>query len=277
MIDLHTHTNESDGTLSPQQLVEEAAAIGLEALAITDHDTFAGYDKAVPHARAVGLDLVCGIELSTKLNGKTVHLLGYWVKEPPTNGFRTWILDLQESRRDRNRRLIARLRSLGLDLTLEEVEARGRNMTGRPHFAKVMVEKGCVPTLQAAFDEYLDESAKGYVDRTEPQLREGIDRIQGSGGIASIAHPVRIGKLTPEQSKVLVGEMKEAGLAAIEVYHSDHRPEDERLYLDLAAHYGLEITGGSDFHGEIKPGVLLGTGPGTLSIPRSVLDRLRER
>lgn len=276
MIDLHTHTNESDGSLSPVELVDEAVAAGLEALAISDHDTLAGYDKALPYARERGLDLVCGIELSTKLNGRTVHLLGYFIKQPPGQAFRDWICEMQESRRDRNRRLAARLQSLGMDITIEEVERRGRSMTGRPHFAKVMVEKGYVGNIQEAFDEFLDESAKGYVDRREPALGEGIRRIREGGGISSIAHPIRIGKHRPEEMRRLVGQMKELGLSAIEVYHSDHKECDIKAYAEMARDYCLGVTGGSDFHGEAKPGVRLGVGTGSLSIPRSVLDRLRE-
>lgn len=277
MIDLHTHTNESDGSLDPANLVEEAVQANLDALAITDHDTLSGYDKAVPHAVRAGLELLCGIELSTKLNGKTVHLLGYFLNAPPAPAFRTWILEMQESRRDRNRRLIARLQSLGIGMTLEEVERRGRNMTGRPHFAKVMLEKGYVRTIQEAFDEYLDESAKGYVDRHEPTLAEGIERIKSGGGLTSIAHPVRIGRLSPEQMRTVVTQMKEQGLDAIEVYHSDHRAADVAQYLDLSRELNLRISGGSDFHGEAKPGIRVGVGPGSLHIPREVLERLRAR
>src|SRR5438105_723047 len=167
MIDLHSHTTESDGTFSPAQLVEEARRIAVRILGITDHDTFSGYDKALPLARQGGLELVCGIELSTKLHAHSVHLLGYFVSSS-TDGlgdFRTWIADLQASRRDRNIRLIARLRELGLDITLDEVEARGGGMTGRPHFAQVLIEKGYVKSMQQAFDDDLDESAKGYVRR----------------------------------------------------------------------------------------------------------------
>src|SRR5436190_22230497 len=135
MIDLHSHTTASDGTFSPAELVEEAQRVGLRALGITDHDTFSGYDQALPLARAAGVDLVCGIELSTKLHGHSVHLLGYFLGTSVLADFRTWVLDLQAARRERNIRLVARLRELGFDVTLEEAEARGRGMTGRPHFA----------------------------------------------------------------------------------------------------------------------------------------------
>jgi 3',5'-nucleoside bisphosphate phosphatase len=275
LIDLHSHTTESDGTSTPEQLIETAIASGLEALAITDHDTFSGYDAAMAPARDAGFELVCGIELSTKLQSRTVHLLAYFVGRPPSPEFREWLGRMQASRRDRNRRLAARLQALGLDITLEEVEARGRNMTGRPHFARVMVEKGHVASIQDAFDEYLDESAKGYVDREEPTLAEGIQRVISGGGIPSIAHPIRLPR-AGEDMNALTSEMRDMGLQAIEAYHSDHRPSDVALYLGLAERYGLAVTGGSDFHGEVRPAVRLGSGvDGNLSVPYEVLDRLR--
>jgi predicted metal-dependent phosphoesterase TrpH len=275
LIDLHTHTNESDGTCTPEELIRHAAAINLEGLAITDHDTLKGYNAAVPLAAEAGLDLVCGIELSTKLKGRSVHLLGYFPPDGPSQDFREWIRLMQESRRDRNVRLAARLASLGVPVSLPEVEAKGRGMTGRPHFAQVMVEKGYVTNVRQAFDDYLDESAKGYVERMEPKLDEGIGRIRSGGGIAVLPHPVRAG--TEEKLERLLPWLCEMGLEGIEVYHSDHGPAEEQYFLALARRFGLLVTGGSDFHGDLKPGIALGTGPGNLRIPRRVLEDLRER
>jgi predicted metal-dependent phosphoesterase TrpH len=144
-------------------------------------------------------------------------------------------------------------------------------MTGRPHFAQIMVEKGYVGSLRQAFDEYLDESATGYVFRREPQLAEAVARIREAGGIASLAHPVRVNGDIP----ALLPELCDAGLNAIEAYHSDHERKDVELYLGLAARYALLVTGGSDFHGSVKPGVRLGTGcNGNLDVPREVFERL---
>jgi 3',5'-nucleoside bisphosphate phosphatase len=272
LIDLHSHTDESDGTYSPAELVDAARDAGVDVLGITDHDTFAGYDAALPHAARAGVELVCGIELSTKLHGHSVHLLGYFMKPGELGPFREWVLEMQASRRERNVRLVARLRELGIDITLEEAESRGRGMTGRPHFAQIMVEKGYVANLRQAFDDYLDESAKGYVHRIEPQFGASVERIRQSGGIASLAHPVRVNGDVP----VLLPELCEAGLNAIEAYHSDHGPEEVDLYVGLARKYGILVTGGSDFHGAVKPGVRLGTGSdGNLSVPREVLERMK--
>jgi 3',5'-nucleoside bisphosphate phosphatase len=273
LIDLHSHTNESDGTHSPQELIEEAKSAGVEVLGITDHDTFSGYDEAVVPARDAGVDLLCGIELSSKLHGRSVHLLGYFPQARSSFAtLRDWVLDQQASRRDRNVRLVARLRELGFDIRLEEAEALGRGMTGRPHFARLMVEKGYVADLRQAFDDYLDESATGYVDRREATFAEAVERIRTAGGIASLAHPIRVNG----DVAALMPELCDAGLNAIEAYHSDHGPKDVEMYLRIAEKYGLLVTGGSDFHGAAKPGVRLGTGcDGNLSVPRDVVDRLR--
>ena len=273
LIDLHTHTNESDGSCSPRELIEAAEYAGVDALGITDHDTFAGYDQAREAARSAGLTLVCGIELSTKLHGHSAHLLGYFPRGNGLAGFRQWIRGMQASRRERNVRLAARLRELGFDIRVEDAEARGRGMTGRPHFAQIMVEKGYVANFRQAFDEYLDESKKGYVYRREPSFAEGVARIREAGGVASLAHPARVNGDVP----ALLPELCAAGLNAIEAYHSDHSPGETELYLGLARRYGLKVTGGSDFHGDLKPEVRLGSGcHGNLDIPREVLEQLRQ-
>ena len=272
MIDLHSHTNESDGSSSPQQLIDEAFRAGVEVLGITDHDTLTGYDLARDAAREAGVELICGIELSTKLHGKSVHLLGYFPSEDALGPFRAWVLEQQASRRERNGRLAKRLRDLGLDVTLDEAEALGKGMTGRPHFAKLLVDKGYVANLRQAFDDYLDESAKGYVYRREPGFSEGVGAICQAGGIASLAHPIRV----HEDVTALMPELCAAGLNALEAYHSDHGQAETELYLQLARRYGLLVTGGSDYHGTLKPDVRLGTGcDSNLRVPPEVVDALK--
>lgn len=213
-----------------------------------------------------------------------MHLLGYFVHSPPAREFRQWLHGLQESRRDRNRRLIERLRSLGVEISLEEVQAKGRSMTGRPHFAKVLVEKGYVATIDEAFEQYLDESAKGYVQRQEVPMYEGIERVKQAGGITSLAHPIRVsrrvergdGHAKQDDLDPWVSELREMELSALEVFHSDHRPPDVVRFQDMARRFDLAVTGGSDFHGANKPRIELGRGfEGNLKVPRSVLDRLR--
>jgi predicted metal-dependent phosphoesterase TrpH len=271
MIDLHSHTDQSDGTLTPAELIGEAVRVGLDALSITDHDTFAGYDAAIPFAADAGLELICGIEVSTRYRGVSVHLLGYFPNQPPSEELRAWLTHLQEMRRERNVRLIAKLQSLGLDITLPEVETMGRTLTGRPHFARVLVDKGYATDIQNAFDRYLDESAPGYVYRQEVPIEEAIERILKSGGVASLAHPVRVAKNNWEKLALYVEDLAGYGMRAIEVYHSDHSPENVSYYQSLAERFQLGMTGGSDFHGANKPKIALGS----VAIPDDTLEKLK--
>jgi predicted metal-dependent phosphoesterase TrpH len=276
MIDLHSHTDRSDGTFTPAELIAEARRIGLEAIAITDHDTLAGYDLALPLAEAAGFDLLCGIELSTRFHGGSVHLLGYFPKGDPGPEFRSWLSSLLASRRERNGRLIENLRALGIDITLNEVEREGKSLTGRPHFARVLVAKGYARDLTHAFDEYLGESSRTFAQRQEVPIAEAIAHIRKAGGIASMAHPARVARNHWETLKTWVGELAGAGMQAIEVHHSDHSPEGVAYYASLAEGYGLAMTGGSDFHGANKPQIRLGTGRNcNVHVPYELLRRLR--
>jgi predicted metal-dependent phosphoesterase TrpH len=279
VIDLHSHTNESDGTFTPLELVELAHQSGVEALAISDHDTFAGYDQALPEARSRGLDLVCGIELTTRVPGakaRTVHLLGYFLRQPPTAEFRAWLDELLAGRRDRNQRLVASLRGKGVEIELGEVERLGRTLTGRPHFARVLIDKGYATNYEEAFRRYLGESAPTYVERYAPYVAVGIKRVLEAGGLPVLAHPIRLGIHDVKAEEIFIGELRDAGLRGIEVFHSDHRPTDMERYGAVARKYNLLVTGGSDFHGDVKPQISLGTGyQGNLNIPITVLNDLR--
>lgn len=284
MIDLHTHTDRSDGSTDAGDLVCLAVREGIEALGIADHDTLAGYDAAAPVAAEEGLELVCAVELSTrpsesKSNGKrqpSVHLLGYWLLSPPSSEFRCWLESQQESRRRRNLDLVAKLEQLGVPVSLDEAEVYGRNQVGRPHFARVLCDKGYVSNMQQAFDLYLADEAKASVERDEPSLEAGIQRIVESGGMASLAHPVRL----PQRGSELVGLLQrliDVGLQGIEVFHSEHTSADTAEYSELARRLDLIPTGGSDFHGENKPRIRLGSGiDSNISLSYSFLENMRE-
>jgi 3',5'-nucleoside bisphosphate phosphatase len=283
MIDLHTHTDRSDGSTAPGELIRQACAAGLEALAIADHDTLAGYDAAAPFAAEKGLELICAVELSTRpeqqrTNGKrerSVHVLGYFLQSPPAPAFRKWLETQQASRRQRNIDLIAKLHELGVDISLEDAEVYGRNQVGRPHFAKVLLDKGYVSNLQEAFDVYLADDAQAAVERDEPTLEEGIRRIVDAGGLASLAHPVRLPQ-RGDSLAALLERLIEAGLRAVEVFHSEHTASDTQAYAELARRYDLVPTGGTDFHGDHKPGVRLGTGiDRNVSLPYELLENMR--
>jgi predicted metal-dependent phosphoesterase TrpH len=264
--------------------VRQASAMGLEALAIADHDTLAGYDVAGSFAAEHGLELICAVELSTrpdrpKTAGKresSVHVLGYWPLSPPTAEFRNWLTTQQASRRQRNVDLMAKLNRLGVEISLADAEVYGRNQVGRPHIARVLLDKGYVSTLQQAFDVYLADDAQAAVERDEPALEEGIQRIHAGGGIPSLAHPVRL-RRSAEELAELVERLLAAGLRGIEVFHSEHTSADCEQFAGLARRFGLIPTGGSDFHGDNKPAVRLGTGiDDNLSISYDVLDRMRQ-
>lgn len=283
LIDLHTHTDRSDGSTPPCDLVRQAQAEGLRALAIADHDTLAGYDAAAPMAADCGVELVCAVELSTRPNenregGKrerSVHVLGYWLLSEPTAEFRRYLETQQASRRKRNVDLVAKLQQLGVSITLEDAEVYGRNQVGRPHFARVLLEKGYIKNLQEAFDVYLADEAKAGVERDEPTLNEGIRRIKEGGGIASLAHPIRLPQRGSDLER-LVEDLSDAGLDGIEVYHSEHSAADCAEFAAVACRFGLISTGGSDYHGDNKPGIRLGTGiDGNLRLSYGFLEEMR--
>ena len=279
-VDLHAHTDASDGSLSPAELVQLAVSLGLDALAITDHDTFSGYHAAVPLARAANLDLICGIELNTRLqvpgrSHRTLHLLAYFLASPPGEQFLNWIKKLQEDRRDRNARLVAALRGAGVEITLEEVERIGRSMTGRPHFARLLIRKGYAKDHEDAFERYLGEDAPTYVEREAMDVEEVIAEVLAGGGMPVIAHPIRL--MLPEQitERDVIDRLQRGGLVGLEVYHSDHSPKRQEYYLELARSLHLVPTGGSDFHGRAKPDVKLGRGRDNVRVPAAVLENMR--
>ncbi len=271
MIDLHSHTDHSDGSCTPPDLLALAAGAGLRALAITDHDTLSGYDEARLCPKPDSLELIAGIEITCKHGSDNIHLLGYFPRSDPGDRFRAWLKQTHGHRADRNRRLVARLQEMGVEIRIEEVEALGRTMTGRPHFARVLIAKGYVRTMEEAFTRYLGEHASAFVERQGPGLVEAVEHIRLAGGISSLAHPVRI-EFPSEQAELdFLEAMKQAGLTAIEAFHTDHSPADSERYLALARRYGFAVTGGSDFHGSNKSGTRLG-------IPRvayEVLEKLR--
>lgn len=283
-IDLHTHTDQSDGTSTPGELVRQALAVPLRALAITDHDTFAGYEQAAPVAREAGLELVRGIELSTRLNltgrhgrPSNAHLLGYFLHGEPSLEFRGWLGLQRENRDRRNIALIAKLRSLGVEITLDEVRQAGRNQTGRPHFANVLVSKGYALNQRQAFDFYLADEARGSVEREQVPVAEGLRRLREGGAVPVLAHPIRLPFL-PDDARTLdlLGQLKEQGLEGLECQHSEHSPADVAVFQSLARKLGLKETGGSDYHGGNKPDIDLGTGRnGNVQVEYRLLESMR--
>lgn len=248
-IDLHTHSNRSDGTDSPAELIEKAKATGLDVVALTDHDATEGWREASRAARRVGIRLVKGMEMSCRLEGKSIHLLGY--DFDPAN--RPLLAELKHVIDGRNSRLPTTLERLrGVGIAIEEQDVRrwsGKaSSLGRPHVADALVELGVVADRDEAFDKYLMPGRPGYVDRYATDLFEAIGLINAAGGVAVIAHPWARGShrvLTPTR----IGELRDAGLKGIEVDHNDHDAEARASLRQIARDFGLVQTGSSDYHG----------------------------
>jgi 3',5'-nucleoside bisphosphate phosphatase len=275
LVDLHTHTFESDGTDSPVQLIEKAANLGIRVLAITDHDTLSAHDQAAPKAEELGVRLVRGVEISTKANGRNVHLLAYWFHSAPPEAFRLWLGEMLEYRRERNRKLAERLQALGIPIELAEAEALGRTITGRVHFAKVLIAKGYAKTINEAFNKYIGEDAPGFVMMEDPKTPVAVRKVREHGGVPVIAHPIRLGMKDPEVEEAFIREQVDSGLLGLEVIHSDQAGQARDRYRAMARRYGLAPSGGSDYHGDIKPNVRLGSGvEGNVSVPPEWVDAL---
>ena len=247
MIDLHLHTTASDGWLTPAELVARANQAGLTTLSVTDHDTVAAYPDVTDAARSANIRVVPGIEITSIDEGRDVHLLGYFF-DPVSAALGTFLETQRGLRVARVREIGLRLSTLGMQVDVEAVLQGAANRpgssVGRPQLARALVAAGYVESVQDAFDQWLASGKPAYVPRIGPSPATVIDVIHEAGGVASFAHP----GVTKRDG--LISALVDRGLDAIEVYHSDHAPEDERIYQSLATRLGILISGGSDFHGE---------------------------
>ncbi|MFC1829865.1 PHP domain-containing protein [Thermodesulfobacteriota bacterium] len=279
-IDLHVHSTASDGSLSPLEILETARDLQLGAVAITDHDTIDGSKEALAAEIPPGLKFLTGVEISAtppppfSFPG-SMHILGYAIRldDPALNQ----ALDLlQDSRKNRNPRIVDRLNNLGVDITLDEVlkEIGGNGQLGRPHIARLMVKKGFAESINNAFDRYLATGKPAYVDKFRIDSARAIEIIKGAGGIPVLAHPFLIQTETNIILEDLVLTLKSMGLMGIEVYYPEHTPEHIEQYTALANRHELLITGGTDFHGSLKPDIQMGTGKGNLHIPYALYEKL---
>lgn len=274
-LDLHVHTTHSDGSSTPAEVVHLARRAGVTALAITDHDITTGVAEAATTGQELDIEIIPGIEISSTLGDSELHVLGYFLN-PPDPGLNERLTVLRESRHRRNPQIIERLQTLGIEITYEEVRAlAGTDSVGRPHIARILMEKGVVGTAQEAFDRFLAEGKPAYVPRVLPSPAEAVQWIKAARGLAVLAHPTWI-KATTGTLADLVRLLKVDGLDGMEVHYSTHTPRQTREYLDLAKRLGLLVTGGSDFHGLTKPDIQVGIGRGTLHIPDTLLRKLKE-
>lgn len=285
VIDLHTHSNVSDGSETPGRIPELAAQAGCSAVALSDHDSLAGLAEAGRAARALGIELVPACEVScrkppvsggARVSG-SVHVLCYFV-EDGDGPLQQELRALRQDRRRRNEALVARLADLGVPVSWEEVvaEAGGEEGVGRPHFARILVRHGAAHDVQDAFDQWLADSGAAYVPKARLDAADVARLARASGGVAVLAHPLSLG-LEPAVLASVVGELAEAGLSGIEAVYGNYQPDERRMLSAMAADAGLVATGGSDFHGTFKPDLSVGTGCGDLDVPDAVLEALAER
>lgn len=274
-IDLHTHSTSSDGSLTPTELVELARTVRLDAIALTDHDTLEGIPEAAEAAERLGVELIPGVELSLAWDRGGMHMVVLWL-EPGPGPLQDRLAELQDARNGRNARIIDRLNELGLEITLDEVETEaGGGSVGRPHFAAVMVRKGYVPDIRAAFDDYLANGRPAYMPRYRLQPEEAIDLARRSGGVPILAHAHTLGLDNQREVEELLERLVAAGLVGIESHYGSYDSQERAGYEAMASRFGLLSSGGSDFHGTYKADVALGTGSVGVAVPTEILEPLR--
>lgn len=272
--DLHTHTQASDGMNEPAENVRLAYEKGLSAVAITDHDTVSGVQEAMEAGARYGITVVPGVEISTMAGGKDIHILGYYV-DTEDRVFLDRLTNLRNTRNERNEKIIANLRRLGIEISMEEViSGLGRDLKpdesiGRPHIADTLVRKGFASDMRDAFDRYLAHGAPAYAPQPRISPQEACNWIREARGTAVLAHPGLYG-----DDELVRSILEQSNLSGIEVFHSDHGTEEEHRYLKLAEEFGLIITAGSDYHGERQGAVFHGD-IGGRRIAEHVLEQLK--
>ncbi len=274
-IDLHTHSTCSDGLLTPTALLALAARRGLAAVALTDHDTVAGLPEALAQGRVTGVEVLAGIEISSSLDGASLHILGYGFNhEHP--GFLTFLERLQQARRNRNQGILERLQALGIVITCEELTQIAGDQVGRPHFARLLAKKGLAKNTQDAFARYLKRGGPAFVEHTKPQADEVISIIAEANGLAVLAHPA-CSDPGLEKIPALVARLKDFGLAGLEAFYPTHSQKVCRVLQTLATQHGLLLSGGTDYHGDAHSVTPLGGNSKTVRIPLQLLHDIKQR
>ena len=276
MIDLHSHSIFSDGSSTPEELVELAEQGGLAALALTDHDTTDGLPRFLAAGDNSSVETVAGIELSAEFGAVTFHILGYFF-DPANEALQTALKWVREGRTERNVQILEKLNRLGYNLTHDDIRKHaGDDLVGRPHFAAALIEKGHFKHKDKIFQQLLGKGKAAYVDRQRLTPETCVELICKAGGVAVIAHPGQM-KLTARSLRRLVKQLKNHGLGGIEVWHPIHKPYQMASYLRICEDFNLVATGGSDFHGKLTPDLSLGRGFGDLCVPDAALEMLRRR
>lgn len=286
IVDLHVHSTKSDGTLTPTELVNYAIEKGLSAFALTDHDTTEGIDeafeaaakhnKAIAHGEKDGipLEIIPGIEFSTEYLGKDIHILGLYI-DYNSSAFKEKIQAFVDSRILRNQKMCASLASDGIDITYEKLLAENRGaVITRSHYAKYLLNHGYTTSMKEAFERYIGDHCKHFIPREKITPMQAVELIREVGGLSFLAHPT-LYHMSDRVLEGLITELKEAGLSGIEAVYSTYTQGEEAQMRKFASKYDLLISGGSDFHGTIKPKLDLAVGYGKLFIPESILTDIK--
>jgi len=272
-IDLHTHSTASDGTLTPTELMRAAKKAGLAAIALTDHDTFAGLPEAREEASRQDIELVPGCELSLEFAGLPTHMLALFVDECP-GALSTELARLREARTRRNVLMLDKLHTVGVHLDPEDVRSRAAGVVGRPHIAQAMLAAGVVRTFEEAFQRFLGQGGMAYIPKEKLTPDAAIRAVHADGGLAILAHPYLLTQ-NPTRLEALLTELKGQGMDGVEVFYTEHSDKYTELVATLAEKLGLLKSGGSDFHGTVKPNILLGRGHGGLFVQGRLLDAMK--
>ena len=274
-VDLHVHSNRSDGSETPSALVDMALEKGLAAFALTDHDTTDGLDDALAYAADKDIEVIPGIEFSTEYEGRDIHVVGLYIDYTEEH-FQHYLKDFQNSRNLRNQKMCKKLQEHGVDITYEQLlaEYSGSVLT-RAHYARFLLAHGYVKGLPEAFDRYVGDHAPCYIPREKVTPMQAVHLILQSGGVPILAHPI-LYHMSDERLDKLVATLKQEGLAGIEAIYSTYNAAEERQIRKLAAKYELLLSGGSDFHGAAKPGLSLGNGYGKLYVPYEILAGMKQ-
>ena len=275
-VDLHLHTTASDGVLSPSEIVRYAREQGLQAVAITDHDTIDGNAEALGEGAKSGLEVIPGVEISAQFDLGSMHILGFFIDIGNT-ALKEKLSLLQETRAQRNPKMVQKLRELGVELSYDEIlHASGGGQVGRPHFAQVLLRKGYVNTVQEAFDRYLGKGAPAYVNKFRFEPEEAMGLIREAGGIPVLAHPFTLHIPSPHQLDALLGELVRFGLMGIEIFYPEHTKDQISLYKGLAQKHDLLVTGGSDYHGIEADKVEIGIRSRDMKLSYSMVEAMKE-
>lgn len=273
MIDLHTHSNCSDGSLSPAQLFQAAEEAGVEAIALCDHNTVAGLPEFMAAGENSPVEAVPGVEFSVNYCGKELHIVALWLPRESWSAVTERLEQLRRDKEESNKALVAALRAGGYAITYEEVlSVAGGEWVNRAHVARVLTEKGYTPSVKAAFSTLLGRSDGFYVPPQLPDAFETIRFIKSLGAVAVLAHPLL--SLAEDPLRAFLPEARAAGLDAMETMYPLFDRETTEKLRAMAAEFGLKESGGSDFHGAAKPDIRIGTGKGNLAVPRTVLQAL---